>query len=810
MIYTSGTTGNPKGVMVENRNVINFLYGMSESISLNEKDHLLAITSVSFDISILELFWTLTRGITITLKGDNTSLNNFNVFLKDNPVALDFSLFYFSSQDESNDNKYEFLIKSAEYADKNNFSAVWLPERHFHGFGGIFPNPSVVGAGLATITKNIEIRSGSVVLPLHDVVRVAEEWSVVDNLSNGRVALSIASGWHADDFMLKPENYKNRQQIMYGQIEELKTLWEGGTIKRKNGLDQEIDLKIYPRPVNANLDIYITSGGNPETFRSAGKMGANILTHLLGQEIKDLANNIRIYKKALTENGYSIESAKISLMLHTFIGTDFEEVKSKAREPFKSYLKSSVGLIQNLARDLSKDITTISGNDLDGLLELAFERYWQTSALLGTQDSCKKILSDIHSIGVTEIACLIDFGIADKEVLAGLEHLTALKNTYRGEKKSNYPAGNPITSMQITPSYLEGLLEDDNSNLFIKSLKNIIVGGEKFSNELLGKLRAHTEAEVYNMYGPTETTIWSTFQKAQEDLMLNIGKPIQNTRIFILDENKNICPIGVKGELCIGGDGLARGYYKQKKLTRDKFITFQCSSIVDERVYRTGDLARWLPNGTLEYLGRLDNQVKVNGFRIEPGEIESTLLKHDYVDQVVVTAAENANGYKSLVAYFISNKKPDPLELKEYMERKIPHYMVPNYFIQLEEFPLTANGKIDRKSLPGISGEGISGRKYVAPRNETEEKLIGIWREILGVEKISITDNFFELGGHSLKVMNLINLIYKDFSIKLTITDVFNNIILENQAILIKNIHLANNIKPNEDNENIEIEIFSV
>lgn len=789
VIYTSGTTGNPKGVMVEHRNAVNFLYGMDNSIFLNEKEHLLAITSISFDISILELFWTLTRGITITLKADNTSLNNLNLFLKDYPQELDFSLFYFSSQNDSNDDKYKFLKESACYADKNDFSAIWLPERHFHEFGGIFPNPSVLGAGLATITDTIEIRSGSVVLPLHDVVRVAEEWSVVDNLSNGRVALSIASGWHADDFVLSPKNYSDRQEIMYSQIEQLKTLWQGESITRKNGLDQEIDFKIYPKPVNRNLDIYITSSGNPETFKNAGKIGANILTHLLGQEISDLANNIRIYKQALVENGFSAENAKISLMLHTYVGTDLDEVKDKVKAPFKLYLKSSVGLIKKLAKELDKDILEVSENNLDDLLELAFERYWQTAALLGTQDSCKKILSEIHSIGVTEIACLIDFGIADKEVLDGLENLTKLKNNYKKEKL-DYSNRNPITSMQITPSYLEALLEDDSSTLFLKSLKNIIVGGEKFSVELLNKLRACTNSEIYNMYGPTETTIWSTFQKAQEDSVLNIGKPIQNTQIYILDDNKRICATGVKGELCIGGEGLARGYHKDEKLTGDKFIDFSFLPTINKRVYKTGDLARWLPNGTLEHLGRLDNQVKINGFRIELGEIESVLLGYESVTQAVVIALQNENTNKSLVAYFISNEEIEAYKFREYIAIKLPHYMIPNHFVRLKEFPLTPNGKIDRKSLPDISGETIVRKDYIAPRNETEEKLAEIWQEVLGIEKIGITDNFFELGGQSLGVMRLINIIEKKFSVKLTIPEFFANPKIESISLLIDPLKL--------------------
>ncbi len=765
IIYTSGTTGNPKGVMVEHGNLSNFLSGMNGSISMNENDHLLAITSVSFDISILELFWTLTKGIAITLKSDNTSLNNFDLFLKDHSIALDFSFFYFSSQDNTATNKYQFLKESAMFADRNNFSAVWLPERHFHEFGGIFPNPSVLAAGLSTITNTIQIRSGSVVLPLHDTVRVAEEWSVVDNLSNGRVALSIASGWHADDFILQPDNYSNRQKIMYTQIDELKALWKGDSVKRVNGVKQEIDVRVFPRPVNSNLEIYITSGGNSETFRSAGKIGANILTHMLGQELKDLGNNIRIYKQALLENGFAVEDSKIALMLHTYIGTDLEEVKSKAKEPFKSYLRSSLGLIQNLAKALEKDMATISEADLNDLLDIAFERYWQTAALLGTPASCQKILADIHAIGVTEIACLIDFGIADTDVINGLDHLASLKNKYTKTVKKDVSTASsvaPITAIQITPSYLETLLEDDTSQAFIKSLQTLLVGGENFSNTLLTKLRTQTNAtDIYNMYGPTETTIWSTFQKANYDSKLNIGKPIQNTQIYILDDNSQICPVGVKGELCIGGDGVSRGYYKEEKLTADKFI---CLEGIEERIYKTGDLARWLPDGTLEHLGRTDSQVKINGFRIELGEIESVLLRHERIQQAVVIARESATGAKNLAAYYVATEKIKSADLKKIIEQTLPVYMIPGYFIQLEALPLTPNGKIDRKQLPAFE-QIETEREYMAPKNQIETKLVDIWSNVLNLDtdKIGIKDNFFELGGNSLLMIKMLNNLNKEF-----------------------------------------------
>jgi len=224
-----------------------------------------------------------------------------------------------------------------------------------------------------------------------------------------------------------PGNYAHRHEIMFSQIEELKALWKGSTVRRLNGNNTEIDVKIFPRPIQAEIPIWITSAGNTETFKNAGKIGAKILTHLLGQRIEDLEKNIAIYKQSLKESGYPSHDAKVALMLHTYIGSDLDKVKSEVKEPFKFYLKSSISLINNLAKSLNIKIEKIDERDENELLEIAFERYWQTSALLGTKESCEVIVHKLASIGVTEIACLIDFGIADEKVIEGLNYLNDLR-----------------------------------------------------------------------------------------------------------------------------------------------------------------------------------------------------------------------------------------------------------------------------------------------------------------------------------------------------------------------------------------------
>ncbi|AXG70692.1 tyrocidine synthase 3 [Kordia sp. SMS9] len=786
VIYTSGTTGQPKGVMIEHKSLVNFMLGMNTFFSLNESDYFLSLTSISFDISILELCWTLCNGIKVQIKNDIAALDGFDEYVE-GTATMDFGLFYFSNENTKlGENKYEFLIESAKYADQHDFSSIWLPERHFHEFGGNFPNPSVLGASLATITNNINIRSGSVVLPLHDTIRVAEEWSVVDNLSNGRVSLALTSGWHINDFVLQPQNYEKRHAILFEKIEELKTLWSGEAITRINSKGNEVSIKVFPQPVQQKLPIWITAGGNPETFKKAGKIGANILTHLLGQGTDKLKENIKLYKETLTAHGHAAENAKVTLMLHTYLGEDLETVKEEVRAPFKKYLKSNLSLFENLIKQVANDvdIQDIKENNLDDLLDVGFERYWNTAALLGTKESCRKMVKTLANIGVTEIGCLIDFGVDKAKVLEGLHYLNGLRAEF--ENSSNTIENEKITAMQITPSYLNTLAEDENSQKFIKSLKHIIVGGESFSNTLKKKLQEKTNASLYNMYGPTETTIWSACEKIENIQGNTIGKPIANTSIYILDEQLQICPKGIVGKLYIGGKGVARGYLNNPELTAEKFIPSPFAK--DERIYTTGDMARWLPNGTLEFFGRKDNQVKLNGYRIELGEIENVLEAHDTVYKAVVIV-KNTDSGKSLVAYIVLNSTSDIDEtLRSYLHSKLPHYMIPGSFVELTEIPLTANGKVDRKQLEKLDSPTLKEAQFVAPQNVTEEKIVNIWSAILNIapETISTTTNFFTLGGDSLKSIGILRNYHKEFGIRIKLKEIYLHTTIRSHVDLIE------------------------
>src|SRR5208337_611445 len=232
VIYTSGSTGKPKGVMVAHRNVANFFIGMDARLGSELPGVWMAVTSISFDISVLELFWTLARGFKVVLaRRDLLAGPPRRVRHPSATKPVDFSLFYFASDESApGADKYRLLLEGARFADAHGFAAVWTPERHFHAFGGLYPNPAITSAAIAAITRQIQIRAGSVVLPLHNPIRVAEEWAVVDNLSHGRTGISVASGWQVNDFVLAPENYLRRKEIMVGQIQMLRRLWRGETV----------------------------------------------------------------------------------------------------------------------------------------------------------------------------------------------------------------------------------------------------------------------------------------------------------------------------------------------------------------------------------------------------------------------------------------------------------------------------------------------------------------------------------------------------------------------------------------------------
>jgi len=643
VLYTSGSTGRPNGVMVQRGNLSAFLAAMDVRIPHGEAPVWLSVTSVSFDISALELLWPLARGGEVILTSDA---------LASAPPAptrpLEFSLFFFSSSGaDDRPDKYRLLLEAARFADSHGFAAVWTPERHFDGFGGIFPNPAVTGAALAAITKNVSIRAGSVVLPLHHPIRVAEEWSVVDNLSNGRVGLSFASGWHAADFVLAPDRYLDRHRHMAEHLELVRRLWRGEAVSALSGAGREIEVRLHPRPVQSNPPIWITAAGNPETFRLAGRGGYHLLTHLLGQSIDGLAEKIAIYRAARAEAGY--DRGHVSVMLHTYVGPDLEAVRREVKGPFTSYLRSSFDLTRQLFSMVG--VTTegerLGDDEIDYLIEQGYNRYVGRAGLIGTPDSTAEMAAALQAAGADELACLIDFGVDDDRVLESLRWLDVLRARMAaaaaGEDLSLAAqiARHGATHLQCTPSLLGLLLDQPEARAALSMLRVLLVGGEALPGPLAARARAAFSGAFLNMYGPTETTIWSTVADV-DPVAVSIGRPIAGTEVAILDEVGAPVPAGVPGDLWIGGAGVARGYLGNPDKTAQRFR--------DGR-YLTGDRARWRGDGQIVFLGRGDGQVKIRGHRVELGEIEAALRSHPAVREAAVVARPEPGGDLRLIAY---------------------------------------------------------------------------------------------------------------------------------------------------------------
>ncbi len=328
------------------------------------------------------------------------------------------------------------------------------------------------------------------------------------------------------------------------------------------------------------------------------------------------------------------------------------------------------------------------------------------------------------------------------------------------------------TVMQATPASWRLLLDsgwEGNAGL------TVFCGGEALTRDLAERLLSRAGA-VWNLYGPTETTIWSTLAKVETGQgAVPVGRPIANTRAYVLDAHLRPVPVGVAGELYVGGLGLARGYHARPGLTAEQFVADPFSGESGGRLYRTGDLARYRPDGVIECLGRVDGQVKIRGYRVELGEVESALLSHPEIREAAAAARDESTGEKRLVGYVVPRgAAPSEAALREWLKEKLPEYMIPSAFVVLDAMPMTPNGKIDRKALPDPDPAAADGpASYVPPRGPIEEALVAIWSEVLGRSRVGVHDNFFEMGGHSLMAAQLLSRVRETFGVEPPLNDFF-------------------------------------
>jgi natural product biosynthesis luciferase-like monooxygenase protein len=352
------------------------------------------------------------------------------------------SLFFFSADSEDRPgSKYQMLLESAQFADDHGFAAVWTPERHFQRFGGLYGSPSVTSAALSVLTKRIAIRAGSVVLPLQNPLRVAEEWAMIDNLSNGRVAIAAASGWHANDFVLSPDTYQNRYNDMYEKLAIIQKLWRGEKVSLPNGMGVKTEVNILPAPIQPELPIWLT-GQSDDTFVNAGRLGFNVLTanFALNNNANKFMSKAKLYRDAI--QAHHGRRGHITLMAHTFVGANDEEIRTIAKPAMAEYLKVNIDMQKDHCAATTDDrgalrktswvkpeISTLTPQQTEEMIEFqVLNNLRGPLSFIGTFDQCARQAERLSEIGVDEIACLIDFGVGFNHAMGSLRLLSKLND----------------------------------------------------------------------------------------------------------------------------------------------------------------------------------------------------------------------------------------------------------------------------------------------------------------------------------------------------------------------------------------------
>ncbi|MFC9686670.1 MupA/Atu3671 family FMN-dependent luciferase-like monooxygenase, partial [Streptomyces sp. NPDC056948] len=346
------------------------------------------------------------------------------------------SVYFFSSAQGDLGSDYDLILAAAREADALGYEAIWTPERHFHEFGAQYPNPAVLSAALATATERIHIRAGSVIPALHNPLRLIEDWRIVDRISGGRIGVSFAPGFHPSDYVLAPDRFAGRRDTFEADVRRLRTLWSDGVAPDAvDGTGGRIQVSLYPRPVQPDLPTWLTATSNDESFRRAGALGVNLLTALLELKVDELADKVRIYRKAREEAGHDPETGRVTLMVHCYVGESEDMVEEVCHDPFLRYLRSHTQLLGTLTAALPEeqiDLDRASPRDVDAILRRAYRKFRGERALLGDPATVRQRCELLREAGVNEIGALVDFGLTQRQVLGSLRRLARLRDDMAG------------------------------------------------------------------------------------------------------------------------------------------------------------------------------------------------------------------------------------------------------------------------------------------------------------------------------------------------------------------------------------------
>lgn len=780
MLYTSGSTGGPKGVLVSRGNLEAFCTAMDRLVPRTPCDVWLAVSSLSFDISTLELLWSMSRGFRVRI-GSLAALCKAppRQVPEDAGPLPALGLFYFGSTDDyAPPDHLALLQQTAQWGDRNGFDTLWTPERHFTAFGGFFSNPALTATHLAALTQRIAIRAGSAIGPLQHTVRLAEDWAAVSRLSGGRAGLSLASGWNPADFVLAHRPIAERTDTRFQQLCDLRTLWRGQPVPFHDPDGRYFEVRIPLAPL-ADIPLSMTVSNRPEQFEAAAEQGVDVLTHLLEQDIEQLARNIECYRRTWQAlHGDGMPQGRIVLMLHAYVGVNDAEAVAMAQPLLARYLAGARDALRSLAPALKVQTE-------DQLIETATQRLIADRSLVCGARTAVQRLRRLHRLGVDEVACLIDFGLPLDTVIAGLERLAAARNADR-PSAADLASNPPATHLQCTPSAARLLLQRDGQlPPALERLAFWAVGGEALEDGLLRRMRMASDAPLANLYGPTEATIWATCAgiPARRSGPVSIGTPLAGVQVHLLDDMLRPVPHGVEAQLYIGGAGIAQGYWLKPAQTAASFVPDPFGP-AGGRLYATGDRARIDAAGQLVFMGRQDAQFKVNGHRVELSAMRDALVRHPAVADayVLVCKPDGPQAAPAIVAFVVPHGKASDTLAQTLLAHLADQWEVgtlPRDIICIPELLLTSSQKVDALRLEALHREmraqGMSSQLPIpanAPERAAFETLRGLWHEAL--PQFDGHANFHHAGGNSLIALQLLGRANAHFGTEVTLRDFYS------------------------------------
>jgi natural product biosynthesis luciferase-like monooxygenase protein len=779
LLYTSGTTGGPKGVLVSRANLEAFCTAMDQRVPRAPSSVWLAVSSLSFDISILELLWSMSRGFRVRI-GSLAALCKPPSRDEYYPAGVlpALGLFYFGSTDDYAPADHLALLQhTAQWGDRNGFDTLWTPERHFTSFGGFFTNPALMATHLCALTQRIMIRAGSAIGPLQHTVRLAEDWATVSRLSGGRAGLSLASGWNPADFVLAHRPIAERTDTRLQQLSDLQRLWRGQTVPCHDPDGRYFEARIPLAPL-AEIPLSMTVSNRPEQFEAAAEQGVDVLTHLLEQDIEQLARNIECYRRRWQAiHGEHVPPGRVVLMLHTYVGVNDADAVAIALPSLARYLTGASEALRSLA-------PAVQVHAQDQLIETAAQRLIAERSLVCGAPMAVERLQRLYRLGVDEVTCLIDFGLPLDTVIAGLERLAQARDA-ANPSAIDLAANPPATHLQCTPSAARLLLQ--HHGRLPAQLQQLVfwaVGGEALEDDLLRRMRMACDAPLMNLYGPTEATIWATGAAipTRRNGPISIGTPLAGVQVYLLDDQLRPVPRGVEAQLYIGGDGIAQGYWLKPAQTAAAFVPNPFGPL-GSRLYATGDRACVDAQGQLRFRGRQDTQCKINGHRVELSAMREALVRHsDVADAyILVCQPEKPQPAPTLVAFVVPHGNASATLDQTLLNHLADQWEVatlPHAFICIPEMLLTSSQKVDVRRLQALHREmgaqplALPSKTLSDPLEQAAfEVLRDLWHEAL--PQFNGHANFHQAGGNSLVALQLLGRANAHFNAEVTLREFY-------------------------------------